>query len=99
MKIFPSWKEKKRYLLIETKNQQKTKKEIIKNLTKLLGIINLSRARPIFIDNKLFNGYLVLSINRKYLSFARASLVLCKDAKCIYVSATLKKLKKFLKKK
>lgn len=100
MKILPSWKEKRRYLLIETKNKEKTKKEIINNLIYLAGIINFARARPMFIENKLFDNYLVLSINRKYLNIGRASLLLCKTKpKCVYVSGTLKKLKKFLKKK
>ena len=93
MKILPSWKEKRRYLLIATENKEKTKKEIKEALIFLIGAINYAKARPFFVQNK--SNYLILSINRKYLSQVRASLLLCNSKpKCIFVSGTLKKLKK-----
>lgn len=111
MKIKPSWKEKRRYLLIELKksklknlkkNFEKLKKKevekIKKWMIKLHGILGYAKARPIFIDLKQISNtnYLIMSVNRKYLSVARAA-VLLSQANCVYVSGTLKKLKKRIK--
>ncbi len=98
MKILPSWKEKRRYLLIKYKGEKdKVIKEIKNSMLFLIGIINYAKARPLFLNHP---DYIILSINRKYLSQARASLLLCKSKPtCIYVSGTLKKIKKIIKSK
>jgi len=103
MKILPSWKEGRRYLLIEIKKGVKTKNEIQieieKALLNFLGIVNYAKARPFFVKvNSENKNFVVLSVNRKFLSHARASLLLCKSKPtCIYVSGTLKKIKRKLK--
>lgn len=106
MKILPSWKEKRRYLLIKINNnrvrKEEVKKEIEKQLLYLIGIINYSKARPFFIDIENITiknkEYIIMSINRKYMSYARACLLLCKyRLECLFVSGTLRKLKRKIK--
>jgi RNase P/RNase MRP subunit POP5 len=101
MKILPSWREGRRYLLIEIKNnKEKAKKDIAKALLNFLGILNYARARPFFVSLNNSQNLLVLSVNRKFLSHSRAALLLCKSKpkpRCIYVAGTLKKLKQRMK--
>jgi RNase P/RNase MRP subunit POP5 len=101
MKILPSWREGRRYLLIEIKNnKEKAKKDIAKALLNFLGILNYARARPFFVSLNNSQNLLVLSVNRKFLSHSRAALLLCKSKprpRCIYVAGTLKKLKQRIK--
>jgi len=99
MKILPSWKERRRYLLIDFKgnkdNREKVIKEIKNSMILFMGFINYAKARPIFLKHP---KYIILSVNRKYLSHVRASLLLCKSKpQCIYVAGTLKKLKEKIK--
>jgi RNase P/RNase MRP subunit POP5 len=96
MKILPSWKEKRRYLLIKFEGKrEKVIKEIKNSLLFLIGIVNYAKARPLFLKHQ---EYIILSVHRKYLSQAIASLLLCKSKPtCIYVSGTIKKIKRKIK--
>ncbi|MEM4358192.1 MAG: hypothetical protein QW244_02470 [Candidatus Pacearchaeota archaeon] len=100
MKILPSWKEPRRYLLIKYKgSKEKVKQEIKNGFLLFVGIVNYARARPFFI-NIGRPKFLILSIHRKYLSQARGALLLCESRpECVYVSGTLKKLKKKIENK
>jgi|SRR3989344_2924953 len=85
LKLKPSLKENKRYLLIDSDN----KKKIEKALIEYLGIKEFSRLGLVFLS---INNKPVLAINREKLYDTRAALCLA-GIRTLRVFGTLKKLK------
>ncbi|MFA5019625.1 MAG: hypothetical protein WC533_00850 [Candidatus Pacearchaeota archaeon] len=81
----PSFREKKRYLLLEGNF---TKKQVEEAIMRYIGILGYSKASPAWISNK------ILSINRSEINKVRGSFVLNTSIKVKKVSGTLKGLKK-----
>jgi len=85
MKLKPSMRSKKRYLLLENANQEEVKKIILD----YLGILGFAKAEPFFLEK----NNLVLVVNRNELENVRAAFELSKyNTKVIKVSGTLKGL-------
>ncbi|MBI2047154.1 hypothetical protein HYT26_03260 [Candidatus Pacearchaeota archaeon] len=84
IKIKPSMKEKKRYLLLET-NAAKSEKE--QAILDYIGILGYAKAAPAFVRSN------ILAVNREDVDKVRAALALSKKLiKVKKVSGTLKGL-------
>ena len=92
MKILPSWREKKRYLVIQTEHGIEDWPKIRDNFIKFAGMLQAAKAGARLI--KSVHLMIIISISRNYVDLFRASLTsLNIQAHCIYVSGTLKKVK------
>ncbi len=107
LKLRPTLKEKRHYLIIELISKEKLSDNEIKNKIELsirqfIGSLGLASAGPLFVNIKETKcKYLVtLSVLTKYVDYVKASLTLFKDKdismKCIGVSGTIKKSERFL---
>lgn len=84
LKIKPSAKIKRRYLLLEA-----NKSEVEKAILDYIGILGWAKASPVFLKEK------ILSIDRKELTNVRAAFEASPyKIKTLKVSGTLKGLKK-----
>ena len=89
LKLKPSAKIKKRYLLLSTPSKEEVEKAILD----YLGILGWAKSTPAFIKNS--NSKIILSINRKSLNDVRAAFELSPlNIKVLRVSGTLKGLGK-----
>ncbi len=87
MKLKPSARPDRRYLLIEARS----KEEIEKAILDYIGVLGWAKAAPVFVDSK----EIVLCVNRKEVDNVRAALELSeRDIKVRKVSGTLKGLGK-----
>jgi len=88
LKIKPSAKIKRRYLIIDAKN----KKEVEKAILEYIGILGWAKASPVFVKTK---PKLILSIDRKEITNVRAAFEASPyKIKTVKVSGTLKGLTK-----
>lgn len=88
MKIKPSAKIKRRYLLLDTKSKATVEKIILE----YVGVLGWAKAAPVFLEK---NGKLILAIERKSLTDIRAAFEMCKNTVAILkVAATIKGLEK-----
>ena len=99
LKLLPSLKEKKRYILIEieAKNKAEVQGKIDEVLLGFLGTLGYGKAGPMLIGSakKDSRWNVVLSINRKELENVKAAFAYAK-IRCLKVFGTLKKAKGFL---
>ena len=93
LKLLPTLKEKRHYLVLITK---KNEKEIEKALLDFLGILNYARANPMIVEKGKTKSkfYFILAVTTKYVNAVKAALALTKDIRCVGVSGTIKKAKK-----
>lgn len=88
LKIKPSAKIKRRYLLIEG-----SKKDIEKTILDYIGILGWAKAAPLFVKSK--GNKSLLAIDRKEIDSVRAAFALSdKKISVLKVSGTLKGLGK-----
>ena len=98
LKLKPSMREKKRYLLVEIEkkiNSKKAKELIESALLDFVGIWGYSKLSLEFVRSKQNKNSLnyVIAVNRKELEKTRAAFAICSDKiKVKKVSGTLKKL-------
>lgn len=91
VKLNPSERTKKRYLLIEAGN--KGKEEIEKIILDYIGILGWAKAKPSFISNVDNDKGIVLQVDRGAVNDMRASFELCKEKIIVKrISGTLKGL-------
>jgi len=88
MKLLPSLRQKKRYIVFEIISDKKfsaaeTEKEVNQALQAFLGQLNIAKAAPMFIK-KQFNQVkqkFLLKINHKHVDEAKAAVSLIKKIK------------------
>ena len=105
MKLKPSLRQKKRYVVFEVVADKKfslleVKDEVDKTMKDFFGQLGLSKASPLFLKEK-FNQEkqrFVVKINHQHVDELKAALTLCKSikntpviVKSIITSGTLKK--------
>jgi ribonuclease P/MRP protein subunit POP5 len=105
MKLKPSLRQKKRYIVFEIVADKKfsvvdVKEEVEKSMKEFFGQLGLSKASPLFLKEK-FNQEkqkFVVKVNNKYVDELKAALTLSKSikstpviVKSIITSGTLKK--------
>ena len=89
VKVKPSAKVNKRYLLIEG-----SKKDIEKAILDYIGILGWAKASPNFVKD-FKEGKTILAVDRKSVNDVRAALEISKEKiEIIRVSGTLKGLRK-----
>jgi RNase P/RNase MRP subunit POP5 len=90
IKLLPSLKEKKHYLVFKG-----DKDKVEKALYEFLGVLGFAKAAPLIVESK--KGYGVLSFNRQYTNEIRAAFSFY-HLETLGISGTIKKAKqKFLK--
>lgn len=112
MRLLPSLRQKKRYVVIEIISAKKfsfpeIKEEVDKILLLFWGQLGLSRAAPILLKEK-FNQqtqHFIIKVNHKYVDELKTALTLSKKIKNIPIilrsvitSGTLKKASSYLSK-
>lgn len=86
LKLKPSLKESKRYLLIKG-----TRKGVENAILEFIGVLGWAKASPVFVSE--VSDELVLCVNNKELNNVKAAFALAKDElKVLRVSGTLKGL-------
>jgi ribonuclease P/MRP protein subunit POP5 len=87
MKLLPSLRQKKRYIVFEIVSDKKTplaeiEKEVHQALFNFIGQLGVAKAAPMFIKGKnLSQQRFILKINHKYVDEAKAALTLIKNIK------------------
>lgn len=82
---------KKRYLLINSENNEIVEKAILD----YIGILGYAKAAPFFVDEKTEKGKLILAIERSSLENVRAAFEMCKEKiEVLRVSGTIRGLDK-----
>ncbi len=106
LKLIPSLREKRHYLvlIVEGKAQEDKIKEIInKAILDFIGVLGYAKAGPLFVETgKIKNKiYFIISVTTKYVDKVKASLALIHEPslsfRCVGVSGTIKKSRRFLK--
>ena len=88
LKLNPSNRVKKRYLLLDASGKEQIEKAILD----YVGVLGWAKASPVFL---LFKERIILGINRKEVENIRAALELSSEKiKVLRVSGTLKGLNK-----
>ena len=88
LKLRPSARIKRRYLLIEGK-----KDEVERAILDYIGILGWAKAAPFFVKND--KDKVILAVDRKSIVEIRAAFELCKERiKVLRVSGTLKGLRR-----
>lgn len=86
LKLKPSARVNRRYLLIEAKSESQVEQAVLDGL----GTIGWAKSSPIFVKS---NNKIILSIDRKEINNVRAAIELSKEnIKILRVSGTIKGL-------
>lgn len=98
MKLLPSLKQKKRYVVFEIISEKKftfseVKEEVDKTLLLFFGQLGLAKTSPLLIKEKYKNNKFIIKINHQYVDELKAALMLNKKMrmKSLITSGTLKK--------
>ena len=103
MKLKPSLRQKKRYIVFEIVSPTKfsvnyVKDEVEKALLLFFGQLGMSKASPLFLKEKYKNNKFIVKINNKYVDECISAVILIKKVKnkevivkSIITSGTLKK--------
>jgi RNase P/RNase MRP subunit POP5 len=99
MKLLPSLKQKKRYIIFEVSekvSELDLKEEVSQALFEFVGTLGVSKMSPLFVKYK--NNKFIMKINHKYVDEAKSALILIKTIKnkpvtikSIITSGTIKK--------
>lgn len=89
LKLLPSLKEKRHYLVIKPGGKEK----IDKILLDFLGVLGYARAGPQFIESR--ENYVIVSVVRKYVSDIKGAIS-GTGFNCVGVSGTIKKSRRFI---
>ena len=108
MKLKPSLKEKKRYILFEIVSGQdfsldEVKSEAEKAWHAFLGDLGVSKAAPMFIKENYKNNKFIIKVSNKYTDEIKSALILIKKikntpviVKSMVTSGTIKKISSYL---
>ncbi len=96
LKLLPTLREKRHYLVIKPKealNEKELHEKIDKAILDFIGIYGYAKAGVLFIELK--RNYAIISITTKFVEPVKAALALS-DLDCVGVSGTIKKVRRFL---
>lgn len=96
LKLLPTLREKRHYLVIKSKQEMSEKElheKIDKTILDFIGIFGYAKAGPLFIELK--KDYAIVSITTKFVEQVKAALALS-DMECVGVSGTIKKVRRFV---
>ncbi|MEK6850360.1 MAG: Rpp14/Pop5 family protein [Nanoarchaeota archaeon] len=87
LKLKPSMRIKRRYILLQAKNKESVEKAVLD----YVGILGWAKAAPTFVKHP--GEKIVLAISRESINEVRAAFEICKEnIKVIRVSGTIKGL-------
>lgn len=98
LKLLPSLRERKRYMvLLVLGSGESAKKKIENAIICFIGTLGYAQSNPMIIETgeSKKGNYAMLSINRKFVDKVKSALAL-KSIKCIGVSGSVKKARRFL---
>lgn len=86
MKLLPSLKQRKRYLVFRIRAEKKFSAEEVQEavqqaLQDFLGQLGVARAAPVFLNERYQNNQFILKVNHHCLDEAKAALILIKKIK------------------
>ena len=108
MKLLPSLKQKKRYIVFEILSEQKftfpeVKEEVERALLLFLGQLGIAKTSPMLIREKYKNNKFIIKINHKYVDEVKAALTLSKTIKntpviikSVITAGTIKKASEYV---
>lgn len=107
MKLLPSLKQKKRYIVFEIIGEkfsiEEVKTAVEEALLLFLGQLGLAKTAPMFLKEKFKDNKFIVKINHKFVDECKSALILIKKIKnkevmvrSIITSGTLKKASKYL---
>ncbi len=108
MKLIPTLREKKRYVLFEVEgagilNQADVEDLTSKALLSFLGELGVMRAAPLLVKEKIKSNRFVLKVNHRFVDELKSAMILIKSIKnkpvlvrSINTSGTLKKISEYL---
>ncbi|MEW5896780.1 MAG: Rpp14/Pop5 family protein [Nanoarchaeota archaeon] len=108
MKLLPSLKQKKRYVVFEIISKkvfsfEEIKEEVDKALLTFLGELGVAKSSPMLIKEKSQNNKFIIKVNHKYTDELKSALILIKRIKntpviicSIITSGTIKKAGAYL---
>ena len=90
MKLLPSLKQKKRYLVFEVVSKEsfsisEIEKSVYEALHSFLGQLGVAKSSPLLIKEKYKNNKFILKINNKYVDEVKSALILIKKIKNVSV--------------
>lgn len=97
LKLLPTLREKRHYLVIKPKKEMQEKElheKIDKTILDFMGIFGYAQAGVLFIELK--KNYVIVSITTKFVEQVKAALALQGDVDCVGVSGTIKKARRFI---
>ena len=86
MKLMPSLRQKKRYIVFEILSEQKftaveVEKVVMDTIKELIGTLGIANAAPMFLKERFQNNKFILKVNHKYVNEAKAAVALVKSIK------------------
>ncbi|MBT4936134.1 hypothetical protein HOL21_00655 [Candidatus Woesearchaeota archaeon] len=109
MKLLPSLRQKKRYIVWKIVSDkdftvQDIQSAVESALTSFLGQLGLAKASPLFLKEKCNNKTFIIKVNHKYVDECKSAIILIKKIKnmpvlltSVTTSGTLKKACSFVK--
>ena len=86
MKLLPSLKQKKRYIIFEIVSPQSFTASEVENVVNealllFLGQLGVSKASPLFLKEKYKNNRFIIKVNHRYVDECKAALLLIRKIK------------------
>lgn len=91
--IHPSYREKRKYILVKVKDVEKFKIEFIEKFRYFFGIYGLAKTGVIFIKELCRDNYCVIRVARKFVHYALVTLSLM-NVELLGIYPTIKSVKK-----
>ena len=109
MKLLPSLKERKRYILFKIDSKEEfsavdVKKSVDNAIKDFIGELGISKAAPSFLSERYQNNQFIVKVNHKYVTEIVSAIILIKKIKntpvllrSVIISGTLKKVGSYIK--
>ena len=108
MKLLPSLKPKKRYILFEIISDDKFQMNVVENVVMqaikdFIGTLGIAKSAPMFVKEKFKENRFILKVGHKFTDEIKSALTLVKEIqnkkviiKSVVTSGTLKKVSGYI---
>ena len=109
MKLLPSLKERKRYILFKIESKETffvvdVKKSVDGAIKDFIGELGISQASPSFLSERYQNNQFIVKVNHKFVNEIVSAIILIKKIKntpvllqSVIISGTIKKVSSYTK--
>ncbi|MDP3990253.1 MAG: Rpp14/Pop5 family protein [archaeon] len=109
MKLLPSLKERKRYVLFKIDSKEDftamdVKKAVDNAIKDFIGELGISKASPMFLSERYQKNQFIVKVNHKFVNEVVSAIILIKKIKntpvllqSVIISGTLKKVSSYIK--